>query len=214
MLKFRSSVGLIITVLILILIGFSYWAQPTQTSSLSDDPETAPPPIRDDIFVGDEIVPPVPVPDFDLVNHNEQRVSNDDLKGRVVLLGFAYTACPDTCPVLFGRYLSLQQTFAEAIGKDVELAFISVDPEVDTPERLKLHTEVMAGQWYFLTEEMPVMEEIWKAFRVRVEKDGNLVGHSNLTYLIDEHGLMRVRYIGLPPDSVLAGDIEKLLNEG
>ena len=82
--------------------------------------------------------------------------------------------------------------------------------KIDTPERLKQYTETLGGQWLFLTEELDIMREIWDTFHVYVEKEGALVGHSNLTYLIDELGLVQVRYSGLPPTSAFAADIRKL----
>ena len=72
----------------------------------------------------------------------------------------------------------------------------------------------MGGSWYFLTEQLSVMEDVWQGYSIRVEKDGDLVGHSNLTYLMDEQGLIRVRYVGLPPEEIFISDIQKLLKEG
>ncbi len=210
MLKFRSSVGVVLTILILIAVGLSFWLR-RPTSSLDKYLEVTPPPLPDEVFVGDEVVPPVPAPELDLINYNGDRITNDDLKGKLVLVSFAYTSCPDVCPILFARYMKVQKEFGEAIGQDIELVFISVDPEVDTPERLKAHVEAMRGEWYFLTEDLTVMEDVWKEFHVRVEKEGAVVGHSNLAYLIDEQGLVRVRYIGLPPASIFISDIQKLL---
>jgi protein SCO1/2 len=111
---------------------------------------------------------------------------------------------------MFGRFLDLQKEFDNALDTDIQLIFVTVDPEVDTPERLKQYTETMGGQWLFLTEELDIMREIWDTFHVYVEKEGTLVGHSNLTYLIDELGLIQVRYSGLPPTSAFAADIRKL----
>ncbi len=209
MLKFRPGVGLVLTVLILVAVGLSFWLR-RPSSTYETLLAATPPPPPDTAFVGDEIVPPVPAPEFDLINYTGERVTNDDLKGKLVLLSFAYTSCPDACPILIGRYLGVQKEFGEAIGEDIELVFISVDPEVDTPERLKAHVKATKGKWYFLTEDLEEMEEVWAAFRMKVEKEGALVGHSNLTYLIDEQGLIRVRYVGLPPDSVFISDIQKL----
>jgi protein SCO1/2 len=211
MLKFRSIVGITLSVLIVAGFGLVYWLN-RPSSILEEMLEATPPPLPDTVFVGDELVPPVPVPEFDLINHSGIRVTNKDLEGKVVLLSFAYTSCPDTCPVMFGRFLNVQREFGDAIGDDIEMAFISVDPEVDTPERLKNHSEAMKSKWLFLTEEPEVMEEVWKAFRVYVEKEGGgLVSHTNLTYLIDQQGLVRVEYMGLPPDSVFVSDVQKVL---
>lgn len=210
MLKFRSGVGVVFTILILAAVGVSFWLR-RPASTLDKYLEATPPPLPDTVFVGEELVPPVPAPEFDLINYTGERITNDTLKGKLVLVSFAYTSCPDVCPMLFSRYMGVQKEFAEAIGQDVELVFISVDPEVDTPERLKSHVEVMRGKWFFLTEDLATMQDVWTGFRVRVEKEGALVGHSNLTYLIDEQGLIKVRYVGLPPASVFISDIQKLL---
>jgi protein SCO1/2 len=215
MLKLRSGVGAAITVLILLAVGVSLWLRRPSTSTVLEDALNAtPPPVPDTAYVGEEIVPPIPAPEFELLDQSGETVTDADLKGRIVLLSFAYTSCPDTCPVLFGRFLSVEEEFEAAIGEDLDLVFLSVDPEVDTPERLKLHTELMGGSWIFLTEELPVMEDVWYDYNIRVEKEGDLVGHSNLTYLMDDQGLIRVRYVGLPPESVFVSDIRKLLSEG
>jgi len=71
--------------------------------------------------------------------------------------------------------------------------------------------QAMGGEWYFLTGPLSTCKEVWKAYRVHVEKEGVLVSHTALTYLIDRNGLMRVRYLGVPPAKVFIADIEKML---
>ncbi len=213
MLRFRPIVKTVLVVLLLMAVGAVFWLQRPAQPRYLDTVNLTPPPMPDDLFVGDEMVPPVPLAEFDLINHTGERVSNADLQGKTTLLSFAYTSCPDTCPVMFGRFLGVQKEFGAAIGADVELVFITVDPEVDTPERLQRHAEAMDGKWYFLTEELAVMQIVWENFRVYVEKEGALVGHSNVTYLIDNLGLIRVRYSGLPPTSIFVADLQKLLDE-
>jgi protein SCO1/2 len=211
MIRISPKAGILLTGLILLIVGAIYWPQQSETSVLDAYLEATAPPLPDNIFVGDEIIPPVPAPDFDLINYTGERVSIEDFSGKVLLLSFAYTSCPDTCPVLFGRFLAIQNEMSAAIGEDIELAFISIDPEVDTPERLSAHVGAMNGSWYYLTEDLPVMEEVWDAFNLYVEKEGAIVSHTNLTLLIDQQGLARVQYIGLPPESVFINDIENLL---
>jgi len=213
MLRFRPIVNIVLVVLLLMAIGAVFWLQRPSQPGYLDSVNLTPPPIPDDLFVGNEVIPPVPLAEFDLMNHTGKRVSNTDFHGKTTLLTFAYTSCPDTCPLMFGRFLGVQQEFGAVIGADVELVFVTVDPEVDTPERLQRHAEAMDGKWYFLTEELAVMQKVWEDFRVHVEKEGALVGHSNVTYLIDDLGLIRVRYSGLPPTSVFVADLQKLLEE-
>ena len=209
--RITPKAGIVLTILILIAAGSLYWPKQDAPNALEVYLEETAPPLPDNIFVGDEIIPPVPAPDFELINYTGERISLQDFSGKVVLLGFAYTSCPDTCPIMFGRYLGIQNEMSDDIGEDIELAFISVDPEVDTPERLSAHVRAMKGSWYYLTEELPVMEEVWDAFNLYVEKEGPIVSHTNLTLLIDQQGLVRVQYVGLPPESVFLNDIQKLL---
>ena len=210
MLKFRPFVNTILISLLLLTIGVLLWIRQSSQPSYLDAVNLTPGPIPDDIFVGDKMVPPVPIANFNLINYTGENVSNSNLQGKITLLSFTYTSCPDTCPIMFGRFLDLQKEFDNALDADIQLVFVTVDPEVDTPERLKQYTETLGGQWLFLTEELDIMREIWDTFHVYVEKEGTLVGHSNLTYLIDELGLIQVRYSGLPPTSAFAADIRKL----
>jgi protein SCO1/2 len=211
MIRLSPKAGIVLTILILIVAGAIYWPDQPKSSVLDEYLEATAPPLPDNIFVGDEIIPPVPAPNFDLVNYTGERLSLDDFSGKVLLLGFAYTSCPDTCPVLFGRYIAIQNELSAQIGEEIELAFISVDPEVDTPERLAAHVSAMNGSWHYLTEDLSVMQEVWNDFNLYVEKEGPIVSHTNLTLLIDEQGLARVQYLGLPPDSVFINDIQNLL---
>ena len=213
MLRFRPIVNTVLVVLLLMAVGAVFWLRRPAQPGYLDTVDLTPPPMPDDLFVGDEMVPPVPLAEFDLINFSGERVSNADLQGKTTLLSFAYTSCPDTCPAMFGRFLGVQEEFGAAIGADVELVFVTVDPEVDTPERLQRHAEAIDGKWYFLTEELAAMQKVWEDFRVYVEKEGALVGHSNVTYLIDDLGLIRVRYSGLPPTSIFVADLQKLLDE-
>ena len=211
MIRISPKAGVLLTILILIIAGSLYWPKQPEGNVLDAYLEATAPPLPDNIFVGDQIIPPIPAPSFDLINYSGERVSLDDFSGKVLLLGFAYTSCPDTCPIIFGRFLALQNEISDLIGEDVELAFITVDPEVDTPERLSAHVNAMKGDWYYLTEEMPIMQEIWGSFNLFVEKEGPIVSHTNLTLLIDQQGLARVQYVGLPPESVFINDIQNLL---
>jgi len=70
----------------------------------------------------------------------------------------------------------------------------------------------MDAIWYFLTEDLSVMQEVWASFRLFVEKEDPTVNHSNLSYLIDRQGLIRVQYTGMPPESAFLADINKLMN--
>jgi protein SCO1/2 len=165
-------------------------------------------------FRGSEFSPPIPAADFDLIDHNGNPIHMSDFKGKLVLMSFAYTSCPDVCPILFGYFKEVQEAFAAQIGEDIVLLLVSVDPEVDTPERLAEHTAVIGGRWHFVTGDLDGMQKLWSDYQVRVEKEetGPFVGHSNITYLIDRDGLLRLRFPGATPGSVVAADIQMLLD--
>lgn len=211
--RFRSNTIIVIVVILVGLVGINSWLNKPESSYDKYMAETAPA-APDDLFLGEQILPPVPGPEFELIDYTGETVSLSDYKGKVVLLTFAYTSCPDVCPIMFGRFLEIQKELGEAIGTEVELVFISVDPEVDTPERLAAHVKAMGGSWHFLTGELEAMQKVWDAFNLWVEKEDPIVNHTNLAFLIDENGLVRIQYTGLPPVSAFLSDIYKILQGG
>lgn len=205
----RAAAG--VGIFLVLLVGLALFSSRTQPArielTLSATPEAGSPGVLE-AWVGELIVPPQPAAEFDLLDRSGARLTLQDLKGKLTLMSFAYTSCPDVCPILFSRFLAVQEAFADLIGKELVLVFMTVDPEVDTPERLNQMTEAMGGRWYFLTGEPAKMEQVWRDYRVYVKKEGLLVAHSNVTYLIDRNGLIRLRYGGIPPAEALISDIE------
>ena len=167
-----------------------------------------------DEYLGDVILPPRKAPAFDLMDRSGQRLTLTDLKNRVVVLGFAYTNCATICPLTFQSMLGVERALDDEKAKQVALVLITLDPILDSPERLEEATRYVGGHWYFLTEEQPILEEVWKAYRVFRERNQGVVDHTGLTYLIDRQGLMRVRYGGTTESKVLLNDIERLLEVG
>ena len=143
---------------------------------------------------GSPVNPPRPLPVFSLTDHNGQSFGSDDLAGKHVLISFAYTHCPDVCPALFGHFIQVQKEMDSRIGDDIELVIISVDPERDTPEWLNERTTDMGGRWHFLTGTLAELETVWADFGVRVEKQGEFVGHTGVTYLVNPNGELSIRY--------------------
>lgn len=153
---------------------------------------------------------------FTLVNMNNAPVSLEDYKGKLVLVGFIYTNCPDVCGVLTMHYRRIQRTFESTIDKDLVLILISTDPKRDTPERVKAYTQGFQGKWHFLTGTESQLKEVWANYRVFVKEkeDADLVYHSYMVVLIDRAGFIRYRYVGLvDPQEVIEKDIQQLLKE-
>jgi protein SCO1 len=99
---------------------------------------------------GEGYLPNVPV----VTHHGETLRFYDDLmKDRIVVISFIYTSCRDICPMVTARLAQLEDKLGEAMGRDVFFISISVDPETDTPEKLKDYAEAFqAGPgWVFIT---------------------------------------------------------------
>ena len=76
------------------------------------------------------------LPEFELVDHKNERFSRDQLLGQWSVVFFGYTFCPDICPTTMATLSSIMKDIPKDIASKVQVVFVSVDPERDTPERL------------------------------------------------------------------------------
>lgn len=115
--------------------------------------------------------------DFDLNNWDGEAFSMEKLKGRVVVLTFSYAFCSVSCPIITGRLKTLDEAM-DSPGKAVYL-HVSIDPEMDTPERRKdyfnlYNIDVMAdNRWMFLSGSKDELEKLWNFYGVTIEKMKN-----------------------------------------
>jgi protein SCO1/2 len=161
-------------------------------------------------YLGDELLPPRSAPAFDLIDRTGERLQLDSLRGGPVLLSFAFTNCATICPLIFSSFKGVEKGLEERGIEDVALVFITLDPDLDTPERLQQATEYVGGHWHFLSEDQPTLEKVWSAYNIYRKKAKGVVEHAGVTYLIDGKGLMRLRYAGTPLASAILNDIERL----
>lgn len=144
--------------------------------------------------------------DFQLVNQDGQPVDQGLLKGKWTAVFFGFTYCPDVCPT------TLQTLGAAAAqlgpkAKDLQILFISVDPERDSPAKLKayLSSPGFPKGVIGLTGTPEQVKAAAKAYRAYFEKDGTgdtyLVNHTSLIYIMTPRGAFsRVLAYGLTPD--------------
>src|SRR5215468_3801110 len=78
---------------------------------------------------------------------------DDVIKGKIVLISFIYTSCPDICPLTTARIAQVEEKLGEIVGRDIFFVSLTVDPERDSPERLKSFAEAFGTGpgWLFLT---------------------------------------------------------------
>lgn len=101
------------------------------------------------------------LPEFSLLNQFGEKFSQDDLRGRVVVIDFIFTSCPDVCPLLTEQLSGLRKR----LPASSKLAFVSfsVDPEHDTPERLNAFAKqhgANVDQWWFVTGPLEQVREV------------------------------------------------------
>ena len=121
---------------------------------------------------GTTIHPPEPSPSFHLRDQFGNQRSLTDFSGRIIVITFLYTGCPDICPVLASKFHSLY----DLLGQDaqhVNLVAISVDPERDTQAQAHYFSNHhdMLHKWHFLVGTRETLEPIWKAYWVAAAQE-------------------------------------------
>ena len=140
-----------------------------------------------------------------------------DFRGKVVLVFFGYTQCPDVCPTEFTRLARLQQ----ALGRDgdqVQVVFITIDPERDTAEVMRHYPAVFHPAFAGLRGTPEDTLDAIRTFKVYVEKmpgptpTSYHVDHSTFVYGFDRHGKLRVRLTPTLTADQLLTDVRTLLS--
>jgi len=158
----------------------------------------------------------IPINDFTLVDQNSREFQFSNLTGRVVVVAFAYTTCPDVCPLLTAALRQVQSGLTPDERKKVFLLTITTDPEIDSPKVLASYGKrygADSSNWSFLTGDQAALQKVWKNFGVGVKREGRgLVDHTPLTAVVDRQGKMRLAYIGPGPDAkMVLRDVRGLL---
>ena len=139
--------------------------------------------------------------------------------GKVVVVTFIYTSCADACPLLTAKMAGLQDDLGMDFGPKVFFMSITVDPERDTPEVLTRYAQAHGANlsgWAFLTGTSEEIRAVARRYGIYYKKQaGGDVDHTFLTSLVDQHGTLRVQYMGVrfDPDELLR-DLQSLLREG
>jgi len=142
-----------------------------------------------------------PAPGFTLTSQDGAQVTLADLSGKVVAVTFIFTRCTATCPVLTPMMSLVQERLGRDFGSKIAFASITVDPEHDTPEMLKLYAQAYGADvvgWSFLTGPPSVIADLTRRYGVFAAKnaDGD-IEHSFLTSIVDQRGILRVQYLGV-----------------
>ena len=154
--------------------------------------------------------------DFRLTDHNGQVRTLADFRGKVVAVFFGYIHCPDVCPTTLADFAAaLQQLGPQA--DQVQVIFVTVDPERDTPDLLKQFVPAFNPGFLGMVTDAETLRQLAKEYKVVYQKtsvkatDDYLIDHSAGTYIYDPQGNLRLLMpYGSSPD-VIAQDLKTLL---
>jgi protein SCO1 len=157
--------------------------------------------------------------DFALVDHNGQPKSIKDFAGKVVVLFFGYTQCPDACPTTMAELAEVKHLLG-ADGDRLQALFITIDPERDRADVLKAYMANFDPSFLALIPTQDQLAALAKDFRVHYKKvagktpSSYTMDHSVASYVYDTRGKLRLytRYGG--GAKPLAQDIQLLLKQG
>jgi protein SCO1/2 len=158
-------------------------------------------------------------PDFSLRGSNGAELRLNRYRGKVVALGFGYTSCPDVCPTTLFHLAEARAKLGVA-GKDFQVIYVTVDPERDTPERLRKFVTGFDPTFLGATGDPDKLADMRKGYGIVVAKQpakdrsgAYFVHHSASVYLIDRDGNLRAMMpYGVTADDMLH-DVKALLGK-
>lgn len=154
---------------------------------------------------------------FELTDHNGKVRHLTDFSGKVVVMFFGYTQCPDVCPTTMTEMLEIKK----GLGKDggrLQVLFVTVDPERDTPELLKAYMENFDPSFLALRATPEKLVELTRDYKIYYKKvEGKTptsysMDHSAGSYIYDPKGQLRLFTRYGSPREALSKDIQTLLN--
>lgn len=153
---------------------------------------------------------------FSLADHNGVQRSLQDFKGKVVVVFFGFTQCPDVCPTALTEMAEVKRKLGSQ-GDRLQGVFITVDPERDTEEVLKAYMANFDSSFVALRPTLANLPEVAKAFKIHYKKsEGNTPGsytmdHSAGSYVFDPEGRVRLYTRYGSGAEALASDVALLL---
>ena len=160
-----------------------------------------------------------PAPEIELTRDNGNRLRLSEMRGNTVLLFFGYTSCPDVCPTTMAELKQALEKLGEDDAKQVQVLFVTVDPERDTPERVQEYVDHFNSNFIGLSGTESELADVWKdygVFRETVEGTsaaGYLVNHTARITLIDKDGNLRLSYAFNTPVDSIVHDLKLILKE-
>lgn len=169
-------------------------------------------------FHGTVITPPLPVTDFALQTANNETFRLSNVKGKIVLLFFGYTSCPDVCPITLATFKQVHERMGDNAQK-ITFMMITADPDRDTPEKVSAYVSQFNPEFIGLSGTSADLEAVWKELGVFVEKQdsvsaaGYLVSHTSSVYVLDQSESLFMTFPYGTTAIDMADDLTELLKQ-
>jgi protein SCO1/2 len=174
------------------------------------------------------VVPVQPAPALEAARASGGVFRLSEQRGKVVLLSFGYTACPDVCPTTLSQLQRLHGRLGEA-ARDVEVVFVSVDPERDSAQQLETYVHAFNPRFTGLRLDAEALAPVLSAWRVTATRrypdaaryrehtfTGDMpytVDHTGAFFIVDKAGALRARMPYTVSVERLQQEVERLLSE-
>lgn len=139
------------------------------------------------------------------MNQNGQNIEMKDMKGKVLVMVMIYTSCKAACPRLVADMRNIEQRLPENIKDKVKMVLVSIDPETDTPKRLKafaIENKMNSNQWVFLRSTEENTREFAAVLAVNYKKVSPMdFSHSNIISVFNADGELTYQQEGLGVNS-------------
>ncbi|MBL4612232.1 MAG: SCO family protein [Emcibacter sp.] len=157
---------------------------------------------------------------FSLINHHGKSVTNEDFRGKYMLIYFGYTFCPDICPTelqIMGQALDL---VPKDVLADITPIFITVDPARDTVEIMAQYAPAFHPNMVGLTGSDEQVKAVKKTYRVYAapekqaegaDPDAYMVSHTSYTYLMDRDGEYITHFKSRTDPAEMARRLEEII---
>ena len=154
--------------------------------------------------------------DFALTDASGARRTLADYRGRVVVLFFGYTHCPDVCPTTLTQLAQARRLLGPDAGR-VQVLFVTLDPERDTAQLLARYAPAFDPSFVGLTGTQPQIEAAAREFKVFFQKvtgptsDSYTLDHSSGSFVFDPQGRIRLYLPDRAQPDQIAADLKRLL---
>jgi len=161
-------------------------------------------------FHGELVKPPVPAHEIDLPDQSGDLFRIEDFKGKVVLVFFGFTNCPDECPLTAAHLKQALELLGDR-ARQVQVVMVSTDPVRDTPQAIGEFLDKFHPGFVGIPGTVESLSRVWEDYGVVVLHGGET--HSSFIYVVDRTGDLRLTFTSETSPEDIAADLDLLLAE-